>query len=458
MSLLSRIRQVFAKKKQGEPSTRRPEDVDVGRWPVYPALSFWTAEEMLAAMEQHKRARFQRSGLAAYELWSDNRVADGLRKRALALSTLRKEILAAPGGEQQAELLRGRGCSECQWEGCTRCGGQYDRIFPLGSLKDLQGLRILCGFSWGTLGGLPDWEDREGVIYPTLKPWHPSLVIWNWLDEHGQIGRGRWQVQTTRGIETAVPGDGRWVLFTEGTLDPWLQAEMLRLWPWCIDRQEALTGWARRKELHGNPWRVAHVPIGMSERPEVQKFYSQLENPGAEPVLLLPQATDGRVEAKFAFAEPKDNSIEIFDKGIDRDSNEISITLTGHNLLSEIKQGSQAAVETVDAGVRRDLLVTDALVTDTVLHNQVLRQWAWFNWGNADLAPKVMHIAPPAKAIESEARTAKLWAEAGAAAAAAAEKLQALGMGKDVDLVKFLEDCGFRRTRALPDGKVIDAD
>lgn len=432
----------------GEPKLpKKPEDVDVGQWPVYPALSFWTAEEARAVIEEHKRARFRRSGLFAFEAWADNRVDDGLRKRALALSTLRKEILAAPGGEKQADLLRGRGCRLCAWTGCTRCGGQYERIFPLGSLKDLQGQRILLGFSLGTLGGLQDWREVNGVLFPMLRPWHPSLAIWNWLGEDGTVGRGRWQVQTTNGIETAVPGDGRWVLFTEGTLDPWLQGAILRLWPWCIDRQEALTGWARRKEIHGNPWRVAHVPIGMSERPEVQKFYAQLENPGAEPVLLLPQATDGRVEAKFAFAEPADNSIEIFDAGIDRDSNEISITLTGHNLLAEIKEGSKAAVETVDAGVRRDLLVTDAVVNDTVCYEQVLRQWAWFNWGDPDLAPRVCHIPPPERALESEARTAKLRAEAGASAAAAVEKLitAAGGVADEVDLVAFLEECGFKR-------------
>lgn len=445
MSVLSRLRQVFGAAPKKLP--RKPEDVDVGQWPVYPALSFWTAEQALDAVEQHKRARFRVSGLYAYEVWADNRVDDGLRKRALALSTLRKEILPAPGGELQADLLRGRGCRECSWTGCTRCGGMYETIFPLGSLKDLQGLRILLGFALGSLGGLKDWLPVGKFIYPVLKPWHPSLVIWNWLDDEGLIGRGRWQVQTTNGIETAVPGNGRWVLFSEGTLNPWLQAAILRLWAWVTDRQEALTGWARRKEIHGNPWRVAHVPIGMSERPEVQKFYSQLENPGAEPVLLLPQHTDGKVEAKFAFAEPRDNSIDIFDKGIDRDSNEISITLTGHNLLSEIKQGSQAAVETVDAGVRRDLLVTDATVMDTVCYEQVLRQWCWFNWGNSDLAPRVVHIPPPAKALESEARTAKLRSQAVQVATTAVEKLQDLAAAKDLDLPKFLEEAGLQRLR-----------
>lgn len=428
---------------------RKPEDVDVGAWPVHPAMSFWTAEEALAAIEQHKRAKFRSSALLALEIWCDNRVDDGLRKRAMALSTLPLEITAAPAGEMQAELLRGRGCARCRWQGCPRCGRQWERIFPLSSMVQLQAFRILMGFSVGTLGGLQDWERRGNAIYPTLKPWHPALVIWSILDEDGRIGHGRWQVQTTRGIETIQPGDGRWVLFTEGTLDPWLMAAILRLWPWVIDRQEALTGWARRKELHGNPWRVAHVPIGMSERPEVQKFYSQLENPGAEPVLLLPQATDGRVEAKFAFAEPRDNSIDIFDRGIDRDSNEISITLTGHNLLAEIKSGSMAAVETVDAGVRRDLMVTDALVQDAVCYHQVLRQWAWFNWGNGDLAPMVTAVPPPARSVEAEARAAKARAEAGQAAADAAARLAEIpGLADKVDLVEFLTECGFRKASA----------
>ena len=109
--------------------------------------------------------------------------------------------------------------------------------------------------------------------------------------------------------------------------------------------------------------------------------------------------------------------------------------------------GSKAAVETVDAGVRRDLLVTDAVVNDTVCYEQVLRQWAWFNWGDPDLAPRVCHIPPPERALESEARTAKLRAEAGASAAAAVEKLitAAGGVADEVDLVAFLEECGFKR-------------
>ena len=64
----------------GEPKLpKKPEDVDVGQWPVYPALSFWTAEEARAVIEEHKRARFRRSGLFAFEAWADNRVDDGLR-------------------------------------------------------------------------------------------------------------------------------------------------------------------------------------------------------------------------------------------------------------------------------------------------------------------------------------------------------------------------------------------
>ena len=166
-------------KKEKEPPSklRKPEDVEVGHFPVHPSLSFWTAEQAMAAIELHKRAMFRTSALLAIEIWGDNRVDDGLRKRALALSTLPMEIQEAPGGAQQADLLRGRGCSSCKWVGCPLCGSQWSRMFPLHSMVQLQGFRILMGFSLGTLGGLQDWESRDGVLYPRLRPWHPALVI-----------------------------------------------------------------------------------------------------------------------------------------------------------------------------------------------------------------------------------------------------------------------------------------
>ena len=75
-----------------------------------------------------------------------------------------------------------------------------------------------------------------------------------------------------------------------------------------------------------------------------------------------------------------------FEKLINRCSDEIILSLMGNNLTTEVKEGSLAAAKQ-HQGASSLMAQSEGRALALTLTNQVIRPFALFNFGNADMAP-----------------------------------------------------------------------
>ena len=148
--------------------------------------------------------------------------------------------------------------------------------------------------------------------------------------------------------------------------------------PWLL-KHLAIQDWARHSEVHGSPVRVGVTPEGASAeiREQVAHDFARL---GGDTAICLPAGFD------LKFAEPSGSSWQMFRAEIDWSNTELAIALAGQNLTSEVSSGSYAAAS-VHQAVRQDLIEADARTLSTCLREQVVRWWAEYNLGQAELAP-----------------------------------------------------------------------
>lgn len=191
--------------------------------------------------------------------------------------------------------------------------------------------------------------------------------------------------------------------------------------PWLV-RQYAHRDWARYSEAHGMPLRGAKVPVTASEI-DKENFYRQIANIGVETTIQLPQGMDGQ-SFGVDLIEAAAGNWEAFERLIVKCDTNIACAVLGQNLSTEVEKGSYAAA-TAHQQVRQDYLEADAETLATTLHQQLLKPWAAFNFGDPDVAPWPTWDATPPEDKAQNATTLQ-------AVTGAVEKLLSLGVPLDV--------------------------
>jgi hypothetical protein len=221
--------------------------------------------------------------------------------------------------------------------------------------------------------------------------WHPRWLRWDWEQR-------KWFLALDGGAEVPIePGANKWILFTPyGAHRPWTHgAWRACAQPWLM-KQLAVQDWARHAEVHGSPVRVGTAPEGASAevRAQVAADFAKL---GADTAICLPAGFDLR------FEEASGGSWQMFKAELDWSNTELAIALAGQNLTSEVSGGSYAAAS-VHQAIRQDLIEADARTLSTCLREQVVRWWAEYNLGKAELAPWPEWETEPPQSVQGTAQ------------------------------------------------------
>jgi phage gp29-like protein len=179
--------------------------------------------------------------------------------------------------------------------------------------------------------------------------------------------------------------------------------------PWWLARHYALRDWARYSERHGLPMIKALTPAVGDPRQQAV-FRSSLATLGQETVLHLPQNPAPQLSYDVQLLEARDTAHAGFQELIERCDIEITLSLLAQNLTSEVKEGSFAAAR-VHADVRQSLLECDARALAEMVYRQIARPFAAMNFGNPDLAPRVIWNVKPYEDDQTAAATFKTLAD-----------------------------------------------
>lgn len=386
-------------------------------------VSEWTLAQTRSALRQHLDGDFSRSALLADAMRGDERIASDLRTRCMAVTGLPFRIDPAPNGDgRRAKAI------------AAELAAAWPSICPASTVRSLLRWAIFCGLSYGPVR----WTATGGRWWPTIEPWHL---------QHARHNPNTLLVetQTTTGLESVVPGDGTWLLYAPEGERSWVECAVRGLAiPYHL-RRDSRRDWGRFNEKHGLPITGAVVPEE-ADADDKSDFFSDLRKLGSEGVVLLPKDREGR-GFDLTMIEPKNvQSWKAFEGALYHCDISIAVALLGQ--ASNAQEGGSYAKATALALIRQDLLEADAASLAETLREQVLRPWAVFNFGDAELAPVLVWDATPPEDASKLATTLQT-----AGTALAPWQQQAEARGFDVDFEAIAQRFGVplkRRTGPAP--------
>jgi phage gp29-like protein len=376
----------------------------------YRELPTWTwsdwekVELVRRAVRELELGQLSSAAQVVDAMGQDDRLRGCLLQRTEALPSLPFNMKEAPTGgraAEAAELAQQRFEAMCSDEALTELG------------KWAVMLGIAVGQLTWTVGD-------DGLWWPSLQVWHPKHLHWQWDTR-------AWHLNTEQGVIRLTPGDGQWVVFAPyGLMRAWMAGAVRALYvPWLL-RRWGQRDWARYSEVYGGPIRAVKTPAA-AEEADKQRFVEEVAGIGNEAVLRLPTSPDATQSYDMQLIEAKSTGWESFDRLIKQAESSMAIALLGQNLSTEVKGGSLAAAR-VHAGIRNDVLEGDAQRLAKCLHEQVMRPWARFNFGDERAAPMPNWVTAPPEEKKEEGDSLKSLGDG-------ISSLQKTGAQLDVDAV-----------------------
>lgn len=353
--------------------------------PITVVQTGWSIAEVRGAIEALVIGLFDAPAQLVDSITGDSRVQSAMQSRTGGL--LGKEIRhKLPAKYADSDLAK-----ECldAWE------SHWPNMATEAILADMQ----LWGSTLGFWTGQQLWDTTGDYWLPYLSTWHARYTYYHWIFR-------RYIAITLDGQVPISPGDGHWVMHAPfGQYRGWMRGNLRPISPWWLARNYALRDWARHSERHGMPIGKAITPFGAA--PDmIQNYRNQLANLGQESIIQLPQSPDPQIGSyDLEWLETNGQSWDGFQGLINQCNAEITLSILGQNLTSEVKEGSFAAAR-VHADVRQAILEFDARALSQTIYTQMARPFAAINFGNADLAPRSCWDITPYEDNKAAADTA----------------------------------------------------
>lgn len=440
------------------------------------------------ALNQLDGGGFAQAGLMMEEMLRDDAVYHGYISRSGRLFGLPQRYMES--------TKRGGARAQRVW------ARHANLIFPNGLKREIMKYLYffkfcLCSITWLNVPNL----DEDGPAFwriPQFKAWHPYFLRFIFGPQKdaddggigGALAGGHYQVITYNMgsidlIGENAPGAGRWVIFQGAGARPWLDAMIRPLAsPW-MRRVYTRRDHGRFEERHGLPIIKVHYPVHMGgENKEWQAFEESLLNLGSDGLLHCPrdpEHPEAGVDANF-IGPPNATAVTSFVESKKEEDRDIYTLWLGQSLTTEAGQGGglghgkgqlDGQERRVNDKARDDSsVISDAEVewyndadgeerwhmipADGPIRQQVGRYFAWYNFGNPDLAPFDFIDATPESDRRAAAEIAQMQGlrhqRMGSAAQQlmmAAKELQA--QNAKFDLAYLMEQIGFQLTRPPED-------
>lgn len=401
---------------------RRPDRRNMRQLPVGAGAWDRTFEEVQAVISAHELGQFRASGLIADVIERNPRIFGALNNRALGVVGSPFSILPGLGdGRRAAYVAR---VLEEDWP----------LMCPEDTAAEL--LRGLVAMGFVVCRVRPVVANGRWV--PTIEPWHPSFIRWD-------VTRGCLMALTAEAGEVPItPGDG-WFLLAAQRSRPWMRAVVRCLGLPAEVRKHAVKDWARWSEKHGLPLVELQVPASKADSLEAGEFFAQMRDLVSDTTVVSPQGDKDQASFKVNLIEARDTAWEGFKELIGRQDGDVSIAIEGQNLSTENSTvGAKASAQTGHT-IRQDLREADAWLLAVALHEQLVRPWALWNFGDPGVAPWGVYDPTPPEDLRSLADTMKA-----AADAATAWRSLVSGSGRDVDLDELAERFGVKLIAVAP--------
>ena len=329
--------------------------------PLVVVQNGWGVDDATQALSAHMIGVFEKSAQLCDSILGDDRVMATLGSRRAGL--FGREVRHRPANDSRAA----REVFDAWVDHWPRFSGDSS----LGIMSDYE---VLMGFSDAQLV----W-DTEKLWKPYMRHWHPRYQYWNW-DVRKLIALSQ------DGQEPIIPGNGKWVHHSRFGMERcWIRGAIRAVAEPYLGRHWARRDLFRWSEKHGLAIVLASTPM-TADPGERSHFVQQVANIGSETTVLLGKGVDEHNSYGLELLEANALGWEGFIGAIDNCDMAIVLALLFQNLTTEVKGGSFAATS-AHMDIRDSGIQDDNAAWRATIHDQVARPFAFFNYGDADLAP-----------------------------------------------------------------------
>jgi hypothetical protein len=326
----------------------------------------WTVAEVRSALRQHADGDFSASALLVDSMGEDDAIPGFLDKRIDAVLSKGFELVPVDEPNRQLSVRVAKKYQPIWWD-----------IFPETALGSLMRWRRMLGVAIGVL----DWEGSGSEWGAQLRVLHPQFLRYQQWNQ-------KWIYSAEEGQLEVTPGDGRWVLLTDGDRG-WMRGAVRYLAIDWLAKQQTIRDWNRYNERHGLPLLLAKAPL-VAEDPEREQFWDDLQTLGNETVVQLATHLDKEGAAfDLDLLEATSRSYDSFRLFLERCDHRFLVSLLGSNLSTEVNgQGSRAAADVhQDAEDSRASAEAEELSTE-------LRRQCLFPIAGANIAGVTIETTP----------------------------------------------------------------
>lgn len=356
----------------------------------------WSVDQVRRALRLHRHGDFSTSAKLIESMLEDDELPGVLEKRVDAVieSDFELRLPESVSNKQLAKRVR---------DGIAPV---WDQIVPNEELSEIARSYRMSGIGLGWL----DWTLSPSFWLPRLRALPVEFLRW---DEEQR----KFRYNAREGEFEVTPGDGKWVLLTDGPRG-WLRASVRALAVTWIAKAWALRDWNRFNERHGLPLIKVKVPA-IAEEGDKDDFFEDVKALQGEAHALLPTHLDEQGAAfDLDLLEAKDTSWETFPRLVEYCNRRFQIHMQGSHLATELREGagSRAAAET-HRGVEREKATADSKKFGQGLRDQVLRHVAAYNFaeGAGEACPFPLWNTEPTEDLGERATAQKTFGEALAA-------------------------------------------
>ena len=451
---------------EARPSATPPPDAPQqwGQFPGLDPINGWTVPLLGAALSDLKRGLFALAGALADDMALNPFIFRGLETRHTMFTTTPLQVTQASRGE-------GRRCADFLRE-------VLPDVLPLATLRDFHRAYMLCGFAPGVNEWIEYKDGLDRVWLPKVKPWQTQLTHYQPFSDPRSVDGGAFVATTlNHGLVRMNPGDGRWIMFSQSSLKPWLRGALAILAESFLGDTYNFRDNMAHQDRYGRGILKLFHPVHWKDE-EIARAATSLTLAGGGGVLPCPRGPRGEPLVDLDLVKADGTGFMTFDATERRVLRRILLVLLGQDMTSVGQTGGFAQARVHEHGLWREFEQDAAAFGDAALtvsdvvdassgEPHVRRQWqprdgvirkhisrwiALWNFGSFDLAPYVgWNATQPEDTREqadAAAERAKNWSGALQGLGVAIEKLGELGV--PFDLAYMLEQIGLNLER--PDG------
>jgi hypothetical protein len=407
----------------------------------------WSVSQVRSALDLHMAGDFSQSARMVDAMMLDDEIPTSLDM--LVEHIVGSEFSLQPETDEDGEAVA---ASERMRDAL---GPLWHTAFPEHQIAQLLRWFVMLGVAVAVV----DWDTSASPWRPSLRVLHPEQLRWDAEELDKQSGTfGVFKFQARDGEHVVTPGDGRWVLLSDGP-GSWIRSSVCAIAHTWIGKHYAFRDWNRWSERHGLPILKAFVPVVADEEDE-SAFARSLRSIGTETSITLPTGLDENgLQYDIDLLEAKDRSWDGFESLIRHCDRKFQVHFLGTNTNELIgAAGSRATSETGrDITSSRAASLERRITTD--LRDQLVKPFCALNVPGAALA-----LAPwPHWQVEPESDAAQQAAGAmamfGAVSAAKAAGLEVKNVVELAEKYGFVvEEREVEEPKEEPAEKAVDSE